>query len=434
LEVELNNKKLYSILDVETTGGKYNEEGITEIAIYRFDGEKIIDQFISLINPEIPIQPFVQQLTGINNKMLVNAPKFYEIAKRVLEITDNSILVAHNSSFDYRMLNIEFDRLGYEFNIPQLCTVKLSKKIIPNLDSYKLGNLVKSVGIPISNRHRASGDALATVELFKLLLIKDTGKVIVNNLVIETKVSPKNKWQKLINKLPNEVGIYYFHDENGKIIYIGKSNNLKNRVNQHLTGKSKKSLNIQLEIFDISFERTGSELIALLKENIEINNHKPKFNKLLKKNVKNFCLELCENQEGNKYLRICHFDDTIKYLEYYSSLKTANNRLEFIKNKYSLNQSFQDNNTQIDLLVKDLNYKHKNMLITDKGRDLDEKSVVVIKDNKYVGYGFFTLNYQINNYDVLDSLIIKNEYIENSKDIIIKYLKKNKIEKLINFD
>lgn len=434
MEVELNNKKLYSILDVETTGGKYNEEGITEIAIYRFDGEKIIDQFISLINPEIPIQPFVQQLTGINNKMLVNAPKFYQIAKRVLEITDNSILVAHNSSFDYRMLKIEFDRLGYEFNIPQLCTVKLSKKIIPNLDSYKLGNLVKSVGIPISNRHRASGDALATVELFKLLLIKDTEKVILNNLIIETKVSPKNKWQKLINKLPNEVGIYYFHDENGKIIYIGKSNNLKNRVNQHLTGKSKKSLNIQLEIFDISFERTGSELIALLKENIEINKHSPKFNKLLKKNIKKFCLELCENQEGNKYLRICHFDDTIKYLEYYSSLKTANNRLEFIKNKYSLNQSFQDNNTQIDLLVKDLNYKHKNMLITDKGRDLDEKSVVVIKDNKYVGYGFFTLNHQINNYDVLDSLIIKNEYIENSKDIIIKYLKKNKIEKLINFD
>ena len=336
MELEINNKKLYSILDVETTGGKYNEEGITEIAIYRFDGEKIIDQFISLINPEIPIQPFVQQLTGINNKMLVNAPKFYQIAKRVLEITDNSILVAHNSSFDYRMLKIEFDRLGYEFNIPQLCTVKLSKKILPDLDSYKLGNLVKSVGIPISNRHRASGDALATVELFKLLLIKDTDKLIVNNLVIESKVITKNKWQKLINKLPNEVGIYYFHNENGKIIYIGKSNNLKNRVNQHLTGKSKKSLNIQLEIFDISFERTGSELIALLKENIEINKHKPKFNKLLKKIVKKFCLEVCENLEGSKYLRICHFDDTIKYLEYYSSLKTANNRLEFLKNKYIL--------------------------------------------------------------------------------------------------
>ena len=134
---------MYSILDVETTGGKFNEEGITEIAIYRFDGEKIVDQFVSLINPEIPIQPFVQQLTGINDKMLINAPKFYQIAKRILEITENSILVAHNSSFDYRMLKIEFERLGYKFYISQLCTVKLSKKIIPDLKSYKLGNLVK---------------------------------------------------------------------------------------------------------------------------------------------------------------------------------------------------------------------------------------------------------------------------------------------------
>ena len=425
---------MYSILDVETTGGKFNEEGITEIAIYRFDGEKIVDQFVSLINPEIPIQPFVQQLTGINDKMLINAPKFYQIAKRILEITENSILVAHNSSFDYRMLKIEFERLGYKFYISQLCTVKLSKKIIPGLKSYKLGNLVKNLGIPISNRHRASGDALATVELFKLLLLKDNEKVIVNSLITETKPSSKNKWQKLINKLPNDVGIYYFHDQNGKIIYIGKSNNIKNRVNQHLTGKSKKSLNIQLEAFDITFERTGSELIALLKENTEIKKHKPKFNKLLKKIIKKFCLEICKNLDGDKYLRICHYDDTVNYLECYSSLKTANNRLEFFKKKYELSDSIKKNNTNINLLIKDLSYKFKNMLLIDKGRDIDEKSVIVVKNNNYIGYGFFTLNHQISNFEVLDSLIVKNEYIENSKEVILKYLKKHKIEKLINFD
>ncbi|MDB3875117.1 exonuclease domain-containing protein [Flavobacteriaceae bacterium] len=425
---------MYSILDVETTGGKFNEEGITEIAIYRFDGEKIVDQFVSLINPEIPIQPFVQQLTGINDKMLINAPKFYQIAKRILEITENSILVAHNSSFDYRMLKIEFERLGYKFYISQLCTVKLSKKIIPDLKSYKLGNLVKNLGIPISNRHRASGDALATVELFKLLLLKDNEKVIVNSLITETKPSSKNKWQKLINKLPNDVGIYYFHDQNGKIIYIGKSNNIKNRVNQHLTGKSKKSLNIQLEAFDITFERTGSELIALLKENTEIKKHKPKFNKLLKKIIKKFCLEICENLDGDKYLRICHYDDTVNYLECYSSLKTANSRLEFFKKKYELSDSIKKNNTNINLLIKDLSYKFKNMLLIDKGRDIDEKSVIVVKNNNYIGYGFFTLNHQISNFEVLDSLIVKNEYIENSKEVILKYLKKHKIEKLINFD
>ena len=238
----------------------------------------------------------------------------------------------------------------------------------------------------------------------------------------------------MINKLPNDVGIYYFHDQNGKIIYIGKSNNIKNRVNQHLTGKSKKSLNIQLEAFDITFERTGSELIALLKENTEIKKHKPKFNKLLKKIIKKFCLEICENLDGDKYLRICHYDDTVNYLECYSSLKTANNRLEFFKKKYELSDSIKKNNTNINLLIKDLSYKFKNMLLIDKGRDIDEKSVIVVKNNNYIGYGFFTLNHQISNFEVLDSLIVKNEYIENSKEVILKYLKKHKIEKLINFD
>jgi len=327
---------LYSIIDVETTGGKYNQEGITEIAIYKFDGEKIIDQFISLINPEIPIQPYVQQLTGINDKMLINAPKFFQIAKRILEITEDSILVAHNSSFDYRMIKIEFERLGYNFNIPQLCTVKLSKKLIPDLESYKLGNLVKNLGIPISNRHRASGDALATLELFKLLLSKDLNKEILSNSIIHKEKKIVNKWQKLIQSLSNEIGIYYFYDINGKIIYIGKSKNIKNRVSQHFTGKSTKSINIQLEIDDLSSERTGNELIAILKENEEIKKHKPKFNRLLKKSVKKFGLEICEDNLRNKFLRIVHFNEFQDYIETFSSLKVANKRLESLKNIYGI--------------------------------------------------------------------------------------------------
>lgn len=178
---------LFSIIDLETTGGKFNEEGITEIAIYKFDGIKIIDEFISLINPQIPIQPYVQELTGINNKMLLNAPKFYQICKRVLEITDNTILVAHNASFDFRMLKVEFNRIGYEFNIPKLCTVNLSKKLIPDINSYKLGELVTSLGISITNRHRASGDAMATVELFKLLLKKDKNNHILSKMIKKNK-------------------------------------------------------------------------------------------------------------------------------------------------------------------------------------------------------------------------------------------------------
>ena len=183
---------MYAILDIETTGGKYNEEGITEIAIYKFDGHEVVDQVISLVNPERPIQPFVVGLTGINNDMLRNAPKFYEIAKRILEITQDCILVAHNAKFDYRILRTEFRRLGYEYERETLCSVELSKKLLPGHASYSLGKLTKALGIPISSRHRADGDAIATVKLFKLLLQKDVDKEIIKANI---KTKPKS-WKK----------------------------------------------------------------------------------------------------------------------------------------------------------------------------------------------------------------------------------------------
>ena len=426
---------MYSIIDVETTGGKFNKEGITEIAIYKFDGLNIIDQFISLVNPEIPIQPFVQQLTGITDKMLINAPKFYQIAKRILEITDKTVLVAHNSSFDHRMLKTEFDRLGFDLTIPQLCTVSLSKKLIPNMDSYKLGNLVKSLGIPISNRHRASGDALATVELFKLLLVKDIKKEIFNKLIIKDSKSKKSKWVDLVKNLKNEIGIYYFHDSKGKIIYIGKSKSIKNRVNQHLTGNSIKSLKIQLELFHISHENTGSELIALLKENKEIKIHQPKFNSLLKSNLKTFGLEVCIDINSLKYLKVSHYDDSKSFIETYTSLKLANKKLSILNIKYDLeNNKSEEGNRKLDKIILEHSFPFTNMMIIDKGRNIDEKSVLLIKNNKYIGYGYFNLNYQINNVEILESLITKSEKIEKPEFLIINYLKKNKIEKIINID
>ena len=424
---------MYSIIDVETTGGKFNEEGITEIAIYKFDGIKVIDQFISLLNPEIPIQPFVQQLTGINNKMLSNAPKFYQVAKRILEITDNTILVAHNSSFDYRMMKVEFDRLGYDFIIPQLCTVNLSKKLIPDMESYKLGKLVKSLGIPISNRHRAAGDAMATVELFKLLLIKDKSKQIVNKIIKKEDVKIKNKFIKIIQDLKNVTGIYYLYNEIGKIIYIGKSKNIKNRVNQHLTGNTNKSLKIQLEVSSVSFESCGNELVALLKESDEVKIHKPKFNKLLKKEILKFGLELCIDQRNMKFLRIIHFDQNSKYIETFSSLKNANNRLISVYKKYEIeDQKSLINNIKIENFIKEFSFPYSNMIIIDKGRNIDEKSVILIKKSNYVGYGYFNLNYQITNYNILESLIIESNTSLNSNKLIIAYIKKNKVEKIIN--
>ncbi len=232
---------MYAILDIETTGGQFNEEGITEIAIYKFDGHEVIDQFISLVNPEIPIQPFVVKLTGINNAMLQSAPKFFEIAKRIIEITNDCVIVAHNASFDYRILRTEFRRLGYDFESRTLCTVELSKRLLPEQPSHSLGKLVRALGIPMADRHRASGDALATIKLFKILLEKDLEKEIVKDFIkleFEKGIAPK--LLDIVAGLPSKTGIYYIHNEKGNLIYIGKSRNIKKRVNQHFTGTSTK--------------------------------------------------------------------------------------------------------------------------------------------------------------------------------------------------
>jgi DNA polymerase-3 subunit epsilon len=278
---------LYTILDIETTGGKFNEEGITEIAIYKFDGHTVVDQFISLVNPEKEIQKFVVNLTGINNKMLQNAPKFYEIAKRIIEITKDCTLVAHNSSFDYRILSTEFDRLGYDFNRNTLCTVELSKKLILDQPSYSLGKLIRALGIPMTDRHRASGDALATVQLFKLLLEKDIGKAIIQNSVkYHDKRTEKQRLQKLLDAVPKELGLFYIHDAEGKVIYLGRGKNVKSEVNKLFLKQTRRALKVQERATSITYEKTGNDLFTRLKYYIELETLAPKYN--LKKKRKPF--------------------------------------------------------------------------------------------------------------------------------------------------
>ncbi len=275
-EITIN---LYAILDIETTGGKFDEEGITEIAIYKFDGNQIVDQFISLVNPEKDIQPFVVNLTGINNGMLKNAPKFYEVAKRIIEITTDCVLVAHNANFDNRILTTEFRRLGYDFERKTLCTVELSQKLIPEENSYKLGKLCRSLGIPVSSRHRADGDAIATTQLFKLLLNKDVDKEIVKQ-AIKTDNGPKlaPKLLTILDELPTSTGLFYVYNTEKTIMYIGKGRNIKKTVNQLFLRTSKKAKTIQNSVVSVSYEITGNELIAQLKFVQEVNSIKPKFN------------------------------------------------------------------------------------------------------------------------------------------------------------
>ncbi|WP_339874204.1 exonuclease domain-containing protein [Olleya marilimosa] len=452
---------MYTIVDIETTGGKFNEEGITEIAIYKFDGHEVVDQFISLVNPEREIQPFVVNLTGINSKMLKNAPKFYEIAKRIVEITEDTILVAHNAQFDYRILKTEFKRLGFPFKRQTLCTVELSKDLIPDQKSYSLGKLVRSLGIPVTDRHRASGDALATVKLFKLLLTKDTNKTIIKESIKkEPKFQMEPRLIDIIDNLTSVTGVYYMYKADGELIYIGKSKNIKNRVNQHFTGTTPKSKKMQAQVAAVKYEATGSELVALLKESEEIKRNKPILNRALRRSIFTHALYSFIDHNGYINLTIDKADGRKPCITTFSTRQSGRHFLEKMVEQFNLCQKLagiyktktscfhyevkkcegaciqkespEDYNKRVQQLLDKYSYKNKNMVIIDRGREVDERSAILIENGIFKGFGFYNLNYQINNLDILQTIITPMENNRDQQHIIQSYLRKNKRLKIIN--
>jgi DNA polymerase-3 subunit epsilon len=453
---------MYAILDIETTGGQFNEEGITEIAIYKFDGHEIVDQFISLINPEIPIQPFVVKLTGINNDMLRSAPKFFEVAKRIIEMTNNCVLVAHNASFDYRILRTEFRRLGYDFNIKTLCTVELSQRLLPEQPSHSLGKLVRALGIPMADRHRASGDAMATVKLFKMLLDKDLEKTITTELIkfeVIKGVSPK--LLDIIESLPSKTGIYYIHREDGKIIYIGQSKNIKKRVNQHFTGITSSAKKIQNEVFTVTYEETGSELIALLKETEEIKKNRPIYNRMARKNTMSWAIYAEKDSNNYLNLKLQKADGRKKEITAFANQQEGKGALNHITTNYQLCPKLtgildlkttcseneknecdgactqkitpEEYNSRVQVFIDKNLFDNKNMIIIDKGRKTGEHSAILIEKGVYKGYSFYDLNYQINNPEILKNILVPMPDNRNSRAYIQNYLRKNRVLKIINF-
>lgn len=394
--------------------------------------------------------------------MLRNAPKFYEVAKRIVEITDGCILVAHNAQFDYRILGTEFKRLGFEFIRPSICTVELSKELIPNLPSYSLGKLVRSLGIPVTDRHRASGDALATVKLFKMLLDKDTSKSIIQQSI---KLNPKKQLEPklldILEELPAITGVYYMHNAEGDIIYIGKSNNIKKRVNQHFTGTNQKSKKIQLQVHSVTYEATGNELVALLKESEEIKHIKPKFNRALRRTVFTHALYSFTDDKGYINLKIDIADLRKNPITTFSNRESGKSFVNKAVEEYKLCQKLTGlyktktscfnydiktclgaciekeptelYNARVHELIVKNNYKNKNMVIIDRGRAIDEHSAILIENGIFKGLGFFNLNYQITNIEVLESIITPMQNNRYTQHIIQSYLRKNKHVKQIYF-
>ena len=364
---------MYTIVDLEATGGKFNEESIIEIAIYKFDGVSITDQFISLVNPEKEIHPYVEKLTGISSKMLKTAPKFHEIAKRVIEITSDSVLVAHNAQFDYRILQLEFKRLGFDFSMKSICTVILSQELLPEQESYKLGRLSRSLGIPIKDRHRASGDALATVELFKILLEKDVKQEIIRKSIVEFPGEKMdNIFKDVIDNLKENTGVFYIYNDKNELVYIDFSKDIKNKLIKLFTSKKFIPKYVQNNFKTIKVHPTGNVHIAILKTLQEINSLKPKIN---------------NNVDPKIFSKI-------------SKPKIINETSDFV--------------------------------ITFNGKKEADKSFILFKSGVIEGYGYFELFNNINSEKKINSRLVKLKESKRVKNYVYRLISEKRYKKLVN--
>ncbi|MEJ7673821.1 MAG: exonuclease domain-containing protein [Chitinophagaceae bacterium] len=331
---------LFAIVDIETTGGYAAAGGITEIAVIITDGEKIINRFETLINPVYTISRYVESLTGITNAMVENERHFKMIAGELYELLCDKIFVAHNVNFDYSYLKYHFKEAGYELECKKLCTIRLGRQILPGFKSYSLGNFCRQVGIPIEQRHRAGGDAYATVKLFHHLLKNDKSNHVQNMLKVKSKEQhiPPNLPAKQIKQLPQKPGVYYFHDNKGKVIYVGKAKNLSKRVNSHFANNKpgKQKQEFLRNIYSITYKTCATELMAFILENVEIKKLWLQQNRSLKRFEQAYALYSFEDRNGYMRLAIEKKNKNIKPLYTFNLLVEGHTLLRKLSHQFKL--------------------------------------------------------------------------------------------------
>jgi len=331
---------MFAIVDIETTGGYASGNSITEIAIAIHDGEQMIDYFETLINPETPVPRYIQALTGITNAMVSQAPLFDEVAPKIFGMLHDKIFVAHNVNFDYSFIKHQLGQYGYDLDCKKLCTVRLGRKVLPGHQSYSLGNLCRSLNIEVENRHRAGGDTLATVKLFECILKNDVSSEVTQMLKGKSKEQflPPHLSVDKVARLPPLPGVYYFHNQKGKIVYVGKAKDLKKRVNSHFSNNKpgKQKQDFLREIYNVSFQTCGSELMAFILESIEIKRLWPIYNRSLKSFEQTFGLYTYEDGRGYQRLVIEKKKKQLEPLYTFNLLLDGHNLLKQLIENFEL--------------------------------------------------------------------------------------------------
>ncbi|GAB1446524.1 MAG: GIY-YIG nuclease family protein [Cyclobacteriaceae bacterium] len=456
---------MYAIVDIETTGGHADKHRVTEVAIYHHDGIRITNHYHTLINPGRSIPHFITGLTGINYEMVKESPSFEQVALEIHEQLKDRIFVAHNAHFDYSFLKKEFEEVGINWNTKKLCTVRLSRKIIPGLSSYSLGRLAESLGIIIQGRHRAGGDAEATSRIFDLLLKRDSEGVILKALKRNSGETtlPPNLPKEDYDRLPVKVGVYYFMDGRGNVIYVGKAINIKKRIAGHFTGTAREwsRSNIRNEIHHITYELTGSELIALILESQEIRRLWPKYNQAQKHRSEEWGIFDYEDRAGYLRFAINTVKRGTKPLISFSSKGDVWNfmwkkvkefelcpKLSGLQIAKGLCFSYQTGeckggcmgvestkkyNKRIHATIESFFEEENSLAIIGKGRKNNERSLVLVENGAYLGYGFIDKQETLVDFESAKGFIKVGKENKIVQNLVNSYLVNPRDAKVIEF-
>ncbi|MCU0429197.1 MAG: exonuclease domain-containing protein [Cytophagaceae bacterium] len=453
---------MYAIIDIETTGGSAKWHKITEICILLHDGNSVVDRYSTLVNPERSIPPSITLLTGITNEMVATAPVFAEVADTIQELTKDAVFVAHNVNFDYGFVKQEFEALGIRFQRKKMCTVRLSRKLLPGHRSYSLGNLCQSLGIVVQDRHRAFGDATATTVLFERLLRLDEGKAMLQHALnprSKEATLPPHVSRELLDAIPEETGVYFFYDQKGKVMYVGKAQNLRHRVAEHFSGNThtKERQRFHESICDVRYELAGSEFIALLMENEAIKKYYPRYNKSNKTFQLNVGLYTYEDQNGYLRLSIAQAGKRDKPVLTFANQTEAITHALLRVNKYSLclrlcsllakgqycGQGKEEVHTHFCPVchggetpeVYNQRFSEaflgsrseRSYVIKTKGRTLDEDGFAYVEKGKFLGYGFLSKDQTILSIEELKGFLIACYDTTDSQSIVQSQLKKSRL-------
>lgn len=451
---------MYAIVDVETTGSYASGNAITEIAICIHDGEKPVEWFESLVRPDRSIPMYITGLTGITNDMVAEAPTFAELAPRIEELTRGKIFVAHHVHFDYTFVKSEFDFLGKSFNRNKLCTVRLSRKLIPGLPSYSLGRLCNHLDIEHTNAHRAMGDVKATVKLFEMLVGLDRQDYI--NQVLKRNSGettlPAHLPKEQFEALPEEPGVYYFKDGMGKIIYIGKAANIKQRVRSHFSGndKSQKIEAFKRNIYAVSYRKTGSELVALLLEDSEIRKYWPRYNKAQKTPTRSYGIYRYEDMSGYYRLGVNRAPAANGALQTFGRLTDARNTLSLLVDEYGLcaslcgmgsfcerclsgeekccaDQPPKKYNARVTKAIQQFKSAKQRRALLIPGREEEEKAVVLLDGDHYLGFGFVQGEVNGRTFDDVMQCIDRHPESSTVRNILNKHLSQTPEDQVVYF-